>query len=262
MVTGEKAEEQQAANPAEVTQTPPLEGGEDAEQTEAQEPDAAAQVVELQAERDKLQNDLRAEQGRRRTRDNTESLLQGIADRLEVQERTNSALIRAMASGETEALETEAQTIRDEFESNRGARSVEKVSQSLSNDIQNAVKGSDGTTLIELSDPRLSGALQLWQAGNERQDVASWTAAYAEVQRVVREVEREQAQGQVKAAEAAGQERVQQALRDNGVTDLSTGRPAGGAPQNDADTWAAYGRGEMDWSPRVREAGRNLGITD
>ena len=94
------ADEQQVSEEV-VTQEP------DAPQPEVQEAETEATVepeVDWKTQAERLEQQLKTEQGRNRKRDDTDTAILGIGDRMVAMEQSNAALIKALAEGDTENL--------------------------------------------------------------------------------------------------------------------------------------------------------------
>jgi hypothetical protein len=113
---------------------------------------------------------------------------------------------------------------------------------------------------LEADDPRYIEAVTLWNANKDNP---------RQIMRLVRarDIVNSAALDRAKAA----QEAAIRAAREEGVnegrqrrdradqTDL--GLPRGsGAQRSASETWDAYGRGELSWTPQVQEAGKALGF--
>lgn len=200
--------------------------------------DGANEVARLRAENAKLQNDLRSQQigvMRQTERDALLREVPGIRDEVVILRRTNSALLRALGSGETEALPKELERIEGEAETERGRRSFDERAGRLSAEVQQAIQGEDGKPLFDLvTVPELAEARALWQRGISERDLGALSEATSDVHREVLRFERQRAKEGREGASRTPPAPAPALVRPRatpGVNDLATPKPAGGTVQ-------------------------------
>ena len=154
------AEEQQVPEDV-VTQEP------DAPQPEVQEAEAEPEVDwkarfdENQATLDKLEQQLKTEQGRNKKRDDTDSAVFGIGDRLAAMEQSNAALIKALAEGDTDNLPQQLGQIQAQSQNTQRGRAYQNQYRVLTEQLRAATQDESGNEILSLYEaPELEGVRQ------------------------------------------------------------------------------------------------------
>ena len=238
------AEEQQAPEEV-VTQAP------DAPQPEVQEAEAEPEIDwkakfdENQAALDKLEQQLKTEQGRNRKRDDTDSAVLGIGDRLSAMEQSNAALIKALADGNTESLPQQLGQIQAQSQNTQRGRAYDNQYRVLTEQLREAVQDGNGNDILDLySAPELEDVRQSWVEANKSRSVSSLYNTLVRAHEVIRQAERGKASEQAEAVRQEERNTAKQRLEEAGIYDLDTGpASAGGGATLDDETWfREYGK--------------------
>ena len=231
------ADEQQVEQDV-VTQAPDAPQPETVE-TEAQaEPDWKAQAETAEATLAKLQQELKTEQGRVRKRDDQDSAIAGIGDRIIAMEQSNAALIKALAAGDTENLPNQLNQIQAQSQDTQRGRAYQTQYNVLTQQLREATQDSDGNVVLDLySSPELEDVRSKWVDANKKRSLAGLYSTLVQAHEVTRQAERTQAKQTNNSVRDEERKIANQRLEEAGIYDLDTG-PArgGGAAQNDW-TW-------------------------
>ena len=213
--------------------TPP-----DAESQNSGTPDHQAQLQERDSKIAKLENDLKANSGRRGRQNQVEQLLLGQGNDIRTMNNRLDALLKAMSSGDTDNLPAELSAIQEQAAQTQATINYDTQWTELSQELVDSVTDDAGATVLDLhTAPELESVRETWTQAHNRKDVAGLNRAIAEAQKVARRVERTQ-----RTAPATDEETTE--------FDLSTGPSAGGAGMSD-DRWMrdVYGNAERVATP-------------
>jgi len=240
------ADEQQVPEDV-VTQEP------DAPQPEVQEAEAEPEVDwkarfdENQGTLDKLEQQLKTEQGRNRKRDDTDSAVLGIGDRLAAMEQSNSALIKALAEGDTDNLPQQLGQIQAQSQNTQRGRAYQNQYRVLTEQLKAATQDENGNDILSLYEaPELEEVRQSWVEANNKRSVSALYNTLVRTHEVIRQAERGKASEKAETVRQEERTSAKQRLEEAGIYDLDTGpASAGGGATQDDDTWFR-GYGKMD----------------
>jgi len=212
-------------------------------ETTEPEIDWQAKVQELEKQVERAENNLRAERGRATKQAERDNSLFDLADRMGAMEQSNMALIRALNSGDTEALPERLTEIQNASTGRSAARSYQGRYNALAEELTNIVHDDDGNEIVSLFEaPELEEVRQLWLASHNKQDIAGLYDAMNQAQRVVRRIERTRSQDEVSAIRDQERAAAKRQLEEAGVYDMDTGAAASGAGVQDDDFLTSYAR--------------------
>ena len=238
------ADEQQVPEDV-VTQEPA------APQTEVQEAEAEPEVDwkakfdENQATLDKLEQQLKTEQGRNKKRDDTDSAVLGIGDRLSAMEQSNAALIKALADGDTERLPQQLGQIQAQSQNTQRGRAYQNQYRVLTEQLREATQDENGNEILSLYDaPELEEVRQAWVDANKNRSVSALYNTLVRTHEVIRQAERGKASERAESVRQEERTSAKQRLEEAGIYDLDTGPASGGGGATlDDETWfREYGK--------------------
>ena len=230
------ADEQQLPEEV-VTQEPdaPLTEVEEAEPETTTEPE-----VDWKAQAERLEQQLKTEQGRNRKRENTDAVL---GDRLTSIDQSNAALITALAAGDTENLPAQLGNIQAQQRNTQRGRNYQTQYTSLTEQLKDAV---DGTGLDLYQSPELESVRQAWVSANKSRSLQGLYSTLVDAHNVVRQAERSKAQGDTERVRDEERKAANQRLEEAGIYDLDTGPARGGTGSQDDWTWFTQTYGKME----------------
>lgn len=230
------ADEQQLPEEV-VTQEPdaPLTEVEEAEPEPTTEPE-----VDWKAQAERLEQQLKTEQGRNRKREETDALL---GDRLAAIEQSNAALITALAAGDTETLPQQLGQIQAQQRNTARGRNYQTQYASLTEQLKEVV---DGTGLDLYESPELEGVRQAWVEANKGRSLQRLYSTLVDAHNIVRQVERGKAQSETERVREEERKAANLRLEEAGIYDLDTGPARGGTGGQDDWTWFTQIYGKMD----------------
>lgn len=207
----------------------------EAPQEEAVDWKVRAEEAEQKAQ--KLEQDLKTQQGRDRRSEEWRTQLTTIGDRLTAMEQSNSAVIRAFSSGDTERLPQELSTIQQRAAQTAANRSYEERYAQLATELRDAAEGVyDLYNAPELEQERAD-----WVQANKQKDIAGLHEVLRRVDLKVRSTERDQFKQTEEQIREEERTAAKKRLEEAGIYDLDTGPAAGGAGLSDMDFLAAWG---------------------
>jgi len=181
---------------------------------------------ESESARRKVENDLKAEQGRRRQAQSFQDLQEDMGG----VKALLTAIANRTASGETEALAQDVATITEQARQMAGTRTWEANYSEAERNLGEVLLDENNKVVISEND--VSVLAPLWQDARARQDLHGLYRVVSQASRLVRATERAKAQVAVKETEAAAQARKKASDAKAGIHDLSIGSPAGGLSPN------------------------------
>ena len=216
------------------------------QETEA-EPDVdwKAKFDENQAALSKLEQQLKTEQGRNRKRDDTDTAVLGIGDRLAAMEQSNAALIKALADGDTENLPGQLSQIQAQSQNTQRGRAYQNQYSVLTDQLRAATQDENGNDILDLyAAPELEEVRQAWVNANNNRSVSELYNTLVRAHEVVRQAERGKANQMAQSVRDEERNSAKQRLEEAGIYDLDTGAAsAGGGAAQDDETWfRAYGK--------------------
>ena len=240
------ADEQQVPEEV-VTQEP------DAPQPEVQEAEAEPEVDwkarfdDNQATLDKLEQQLKTEQGRNKKRDDTDSAVLGIGDRLAAMEQSNAALIKALAEGDTDNLPQQLGQIQAQSQNTQRGRAYQNQYRVLTEQLRAATQDESGNDILSLYEaPEIEEVRLSWVDANNKRSVSALYNTLVRTHEVIRQAERGKASEKAETVRQEERTSAKQRLEEAGIYDLDTGAAsAGGGATKDDDTWFR-GYGKMD----------------
>ena len=238
------AEEQQVPEEVVTQET-------DTPQPEVQEPeveqdvDWKARFDENQATLSKLEQQLKTEQGRNRKRDDTDTAVLGIGDRLAAMEQSNSALIKALAEGDTENLPGQLSQIQAQSQNTQRGRAYQNQYAVLTEQLREATQDENGDPILDLYNaPELEEVRQAWVTANNNRSVSELYNTLVRTHEVIRQAERGKASKMTDSVREEERTSARQRLEEAGIYDLDTGpASAGSGATQDDETWfREYGK--------------------
>lgn len=236
MVTGNQASPEPAVSLEQTTPTP------ETQATPEPTVDYKVKYEEEAAARAKLENDHKALKGLRQTEAQREAMLLGISDRIDGIDRQQTALIKALAANETDALPQEIERIQAEGLETRASRGFSQQYASLLQDFMETVRDADGNDVLDIyKAPELQDARQEWmryyndETMGATEKIAGFAKVVGQAHRVVRQAERIRLQAEAKKAKEEARTTVRQKLEEAEVLDLNTGPEAGGGGNQSFD---------------------------
>jgi len=246
---------------------PPVQGEAPAEESAAPAKEAPSEPSELDvvmAERDKARNDLKAEQGRARSRTNFEERIETLSNNQETLTQTMATLTKALASGETAGLAEETDRIANDAAQRTSTRGFDRIRQNLAEQIRVALNNEDGSRILELNAPELASATEYWARGSRNDDLSDLTMATIETKNAVQQVLLARARAEVDEAKKAASTEVQRVKDETEENDLtiSAGLSGGSGGASEQELVNRYGRGEsLDFESTQRAiSGLNNGL--
>ena len=223
----------------------------DIPQPEVLEPEAEPEVDwkskfdENQASLSKLEQQLKTEQGRNRKRDDTDSAVLGIGDRLAAMEQSNAALIKALAEGDTDNLPQQLGQIQAQSQNTQRGRAYQNQYRVLTEQLRAATQDESGNDILSLYEaPELEEVRQSWVDANNKRSVSALYNTLVRTHEVIRQAERGKASEKAETVRQEERTSAKQRLEEAGIYDLDTGAAsAGGGATKDDDTWfREYGK--------------------
>ena len=246
------ADEQQVTEEV-VTQEP------DAPQPEVQEAEVEATAepeVDWKAQAERLEQQLKTEQGRNRKRDDTDTAILGIGDRMAAMEQSNAALVKALAEGDTESLPQQLSQIQAQSQNAQRGRTYQGRYEALTEQLMGAVQDTDGNQILDLhTAPELEDVRQSWVEAHKNKSMAGLYSALVRAHEVVRQTERSRANQMTDSVRDEERKAATQRLEEAGIYDLDTGpTSAGGGAGQDDWTWFTQTYGKMENPSRADHA--------
>jgi len=233
------AEEQQAEQDVatQAPDTPQPEAVENEAEPEP-EPDWKAQAETTAATLAQLQQELKTEQGRSRKRDDQDSAIAGIGDRIIAMEQSNAALIKALAAGDTQNLPNQLNQIQAQSQNTQRSRAYQTQYDVLTQQLRQATLDSDGNTILDLYNaPELEEVRAKWVDANKKHSLAGLYSTLVQAHEVTRQAERTQAKQTNDTVRDEERKMANQRLEEAGIYDLDTGPARGGGAAQDGWTW-------------------------
>ena len=194
-----------------------------------EEIDWKARFEEMEARATKAENDKKAIQGARQKQADQDSLMLDIYTRLESTEKSNAALIKALAANDTEHLETELSGIQSQAAQERAQTRFVAQYKSVYEGILEDAKDDDGNVIINVeTDPRLEAFRRDVTEGFQKGSIVDITNALPQLHRLIRKIERENAAEAVAKAREEAEESSKTKLRKAGLGDHDLGTGAAG----------------------------------
>lgn len=209
-------------------------------------PSEPSELDVVVAERDKARNDLKAEQGRARSRTNFDERIETLSNNQETLTQTMATLTKAFASGETAGLAEETDRIANDAAQRTSTRGFDRIRQNLAEQIRVALNNEDGSRILELNAPELASATEYWARGSRNDDLSDLTMATIETKNAVQEVLLSRARAEVDEAKKAASTEVQRVKDETEENDLtiSAGLSGGSGGASEQELVNRYGRGE------------------
>ena len=225
-------------------------------QVKAQEYQEAKEALEAQLS--KVQNDLRAQSGRRNRQQELENLVLQTNNQTRLLDRKLEALIKATSSGDVDNLPEQLTTIHNDQATLEATSAYQTTWSELSNELVELVQDDDGNSILDLQQaPELEDVREIWTAAHRNQDARGLQRAMNEAITVVRRVERQRLKETTEEIKTAAKEEAV----DAGAFDLDTGEAAGGSGLSDA-RWLREVYGNPDFSPTPDDNRRAKKILD
>ena len=193
--------------------------------------DYKAKYQESEAKLLKREADLNSLRGARLKQDERDDAIISLGERMDGWEKSNQALLKALAKGDSEELPEELARIEAEGASTRAQRQFAKTHEDLLNDLRKACKSEDGEDMLDPDTaPELENVRLIWYQAIKDREVTGFHRALAETHTVVKAEERRL--HKVALADARKAERdAKEKLDDAELGDTSiNGRP--GSPGN------------------------------
>lgn len=211
--------------------------------------------IQVEADRGKIANDLASLKGLRMTEVQREQLLGEIAERLEVMDRQQTALIKALGENTTEELPAEVAKIQAEGQQAREGRGFAAQYNSIWQDLEAAVKDPQGDIVLDLYNaPELKEVRRIWNSTKDANNNMTMSAlevlavsakAVAEANRVTKSELRKRDQAESKKVKEEAQATVRREREESGALDLDTGPAAGGGNLSNDTFLQRYADGDL-----------------
>jgi len=216
--------------------------------------DWKARFEEMEARATKAENDKKAIQGARSKQADQDALLLDIYTRLESTEKSNAALIKALAANDTDNLGDELNGIQSQAAQQRAESRFVAQYQSVYNGILEDATDEDGNKIIDVeTDPRLESFRQDIIDGFGKKSIVDITNALPKLHRLIRQIERENAKAAVEKAREEAEESSKSKLRKAGLGDHDLGPGAGGAKRFDQMTSKEKIRYGLDQADKLKK---------
>ena len=182
------------------------------------------------ARANKAENDKKAIQGAKNKQSQQDEMMLEIYTRLDSQEKSNAALIKALAADNIENLGEELNGIQSKAEQGRAAARFQNQYQSVYEGIMEDAQDDDGNALINVeNDPRLEDFRTAIIAGHNKGSIADIVNALPKFHKLLRSIERENAKAAVALAKEEAEESSKSKLRKAGLGDHDLGASAAGS---------------------------------
>jgi len=209
---------------------------------QARNGESQQRIVQLEKDNKSLRGNLRKGEAQER-------IIQDNTHKIDAILETMGAVVKAIGSDNSESLGEEVDQIQAKFAQTAASGRYEASHQSLLDRFGELV-GEAGLDLQGA--PELKKVRNDWNKANENRDIAGVSSAFAEGVMLVSKFK----EGKQDKAVAETRE---SALEQAAVLDTDTGPSPGAATGlRGEELWKAYGRGEVPWSQKVKEAGRTL----
>jgi hypothetical protein len=211
-------------------------------QAKAKESDEARTA--LQAELDKVNNDLRSQSGRRNRQQELENLVLQANNTTRLLDRKVDALIRA-TSGDIDDLPAQLSSIQADQATFDASSAYQSIWTDLSNELVELVQDDDGNSILDIQTaPELEEVREIWTNAHRSEDTRGLQRAMNEAIKVIRRVERQRLKEATTEIKAAAKEDAV----NSGAFDLDTGPSAGGSGLSD-ERWLREVYGSEDSEP-------------
>ena len=236
--------------------TPTPDGVQDIPQEVAQTSDASVEVEKLNAQVKKLESDLRAANGRTRSRrsrsDESDNLLLSTNNEVRMLSRRVDTLMNAIGTGDTDGLPDAVSQLNAQQAQSVADLDYQRQWEALSDDLVSVAKNADGEDIINIhTAPELEQVRQDWTSAHQRRDIAGLARAVAEAQRVARGLERE---GRTSTPQAQNND-------NTSAFELDTGPSVGGSGMSD-ERWLDTVYGAENYAPSKADHDRAKIILD
>jgi hypothetical protein len=206
--------------------------------TEEEAVDWEAKFKEMEARATKAENDKKAIQGAKGKQADQDALLLDIYSRLDSQEKSNAALIKALASQDMDNLGQELDGIQSKSNQDRATARFQNQYKSVYDGILEDAQDDEGNILVDVEkDPRLESFRNEVISGYQKGSIADIVNALPKFHKLVRQIERENAKAAIEAAREEARESSKSKLRKAGLGDHDLGSAAAGG--SDSSTMTA-----------------------
>mgnify|MGYP001589929596 CR=1 FL=1 len=195
-----------------------------------------AQLKERDDRLVKLENDLRSRDGQRRKQGETDAILEDIRLEQRAQRKVTSALMDAIAKGETDGLTPKLTAIEQEVDQSRQNQQRKARYDALVSQLSAVITGDDDSLL--LSENQATELQKAWtEAGKKGMNTGDFSELHdlvIEASKMTLKNEREKAKKETSRIKDDAKAETKKRLEKAGIHDLDTGASAG----------AGGGRGE------------------
>ena len=224
MVTTPAPEEPQVEE-----QPAPEEAEEATEETPEEEVDYRAKAAVLEAQVDKLNNDLRSKDGQRRRDTDRDAEFAGFRDELGAMRKVFSLYMDALQKGDTYEVQDQISAVNQELAQGQATRDYNSRYDKEMNRLLSTVQDTDGNLFISEED-----AIKIqsdWAAAWERAKTGDYEGIYdaqIEAAKMVAQEERRRATSERQKLADEAKNAGKKALEKAGVADLDTGAAIAG----------------------------------
>jgi hypothetical protein len=199
----------------------------DAKPEATEEPDYRALYEESETGRIKAEKDNSSMRGENRKALEVREALARIEDRIDGNERSTTAIGRAMDGGSTDGLKAELDTIATETAQKRATTNFDATFNELYDELKGAVLDGEGNPVLDLNEAtELAGARQLWNEAAESKDVGGLTRAVTAALQESRKAERITSKAALKKEKENQAKARAEALDEAEAHDLGSGKAA------------------------------------
>jgi hypothetical protein len=246
-------DESSAAAPATATADGAAAATEGAPESPPPDEDWKARYDELQetstadqARIQKLEQTNASNRGRRNQERDRDELLRTFSDRFDAVEKTNSALVHALASGKADDLPSELEEIQNDSLRARETTRFRAGYDALREQLQETVSDEAGNPLFDLNTaPELANLRTSWNAAQENGDLGALGILVADAAVVARNKERGIVRERATADKKVAAETAQKAREDGLDMDTGDGGGGGSAPRSKAEAARLYNQGKI-----------------
>ena len=212
------------------TQTAPVDiAGIATPETTGEVPDYKARAEELEAQIEKLQNDLRSKDGQRRKESDRDAELTGFKDELSAMRKVLAVTMESIQRGDTEGFQEQISRINQEAAEGQATRDWNSRYDKEQARLISTVQDEDGNLRISEDDAQTIQAK--WNAAWQKAQQGNYDDVYdtqIEAQRMVNQEERRRAEAEKKALRDEAKTAGKKALEKAGIADLDTGSAIAG----------------------------------
>lgn len=218
-------------------------------QAEAQK----AELERLQADRDKILNDLKALKGSKQKQADVAALLEDYGAQIKGIREAFGTLGKAIASGETEKVGAELGAIEQRLSADSAHRTFTQRYNLLREKLDDLNQDDEGAPVLDLDKaPELENIRQKWGDAYKRGDLVGVADALADATTIISRVHRSKVRAALEAQKAtAAAPPPPKRAAEGSPHDLDSGPGAGGRGTSDAELEKAVAQGKVALTPEI-----------